>query len=120
MEEKWGQRENREPGMAARATYAPTKDVVRQTAPAGQAEKKRQRQVKNKRKKVNKRAKKIIKEREEKAEEDFWAEQSNAVVETGAVLVAMEWRTRRMKTQVVQVMRALQQEAADSVVEVSV
>ena len=72
VEEKWGQREYREPGnMAARATHAPTYEVVRQTAPAGQAEKRRQRQVENKRyKEVNRRAKVVIQARQKKAEED--------------------------------------------------
>jgi len=77
------------------STY--TEDVVRQSA--GAAEKKRKRRAeKNKRHRKNKQVKRIHEEwkeeLKEKAEED-WEAQSNAVVEEGAVLVAVQWRTRQ-------------------------
>ena len=66
---------------------------------AGAAEKKRKRRAeKNKRHRKNKQVKRIHEEwkeeLKEKAEED-WEAQSNAVVEEGAVLVAVQWRTRQ-------------------------
>ena len=79
------------------ARAAHTQDVVRQSA--GAAENKRKRRAeKNKRHRKNKQVKRIHEEwkeeLKEKAEED-WEAQSNAVVEEGAVLVAVQWRTRQ-------------------------
>ena len=89
-------RQKEEEEDAARAAH--NGEVVRQSA-AGAAEKKRKRRAeKNKRQRKNKQVKKMHEEwkqeSKEKAEED-WEAQSNAVVEEGAVLVAVQWRTRQ-------------------------
>ena len=89
-------RQKKEEEDAARAAH--TGEVVRQSA-AGATEKKRKRRAeKNKRQRKNKQVKKMHEEwkqeLKEKAEED-WEAQSNAVVEEGAVLVAVQWRTRQ-------------------------
>jgi hypothetical protein len=105
-------RQKKEEEDAARAAH--NGEVVRQSA-AGAAEKKRKRRAeKNKRQRKNKQVKKMHEEWKqefkEKAEED-WEAQSNAVVEEGAVLVAVQWRTR----QAVRALRAATEvEAADA------
>ena len=70
-------------------------EVVRQSA-AGAAEKKRKRKAeKKKRQRKKKQVEKIHKEWQKEAEDNGWAMQSNAMVEEGAVLVAVQWRTRQ-------------------------
>jgi hypothetical protein len=81
---------------AARAAH--NGEVVRQSAAeaAEKGEKKRQRQAeKNKQRRKKMKMKKIHKEWQKEAEDDEWAEQSNAMVEEEAVLVAVQWRTRQ-------------------------
>ena len=70
-------------------------EVVRQSA-AGAAEKKRKRKAeKKKRQRKKKQVEKIHKEWQKEAEDNGWAMQSNAMVEEGAVLVVVQWRTRQ-------------------------